>query len=405
MNKNLFKLIAIIVLIITIGNMVFPTVIVYAEEESQIMSSAREDKDIAPGGSFFTDMLFDGKSKPKQDMEPEPSSLLLSMLMIIPNIFIGIVRFFAGLVDTFGLKTFVTIRYENYPGTESSDYINDPEYKERFTLDKLFFGDIDFLNANFFNQSSSENSLNTIIKKNVAQWYFIMSAIALILLLAMMIYLAINMVLVYSGLRTPQKHATIKNTMINIVVSIVMIFLLPAILTVIANFNDFLMRIFAGLRITLINSLGKGNLEILVRTSKAGGFNKSMFDLTYITLIVVYLRFIIVYLKRFFTLAFLTIISPLVAVTYSVDKLKDDKSQVLSRFYREYFYSCFIQPLHCFMYVVFLGGLGAIALVSPLLGLILLLMFGRVEKIIKGAFDSRDLTAIRSSEEFIKGKG
>ena len=120
-------------------------------------------------------------------------------------------------------------------------------------------------------------------------------------------------------------------------------------------------------------------------------------------LIVVYLRFMMVYLKRFYTLGFLTIIAPLMAVTYSVDKLKDDKSQVLGKFYREYFFAYFLQPLHCFIYLLYLGALGAIATVSPIMGLFLLSLFGRVEKIIKGAFDSRDLMVIRSSEEFIKG--
>ena len=44
-----------------------------------------------------------------------------------------------------------------------------------------------------------------------------------------------------------------------------------------------------------------------------------------------------VYLKRFYTLGLLTMVSPLITVTYAVDKLKDDKSQVLGKFYREYF--------------------------------------------------------------------
>ena len=220
-----------------------------------------------------------------------------------------------------------------------------------------------------------------------------------------MIYLAINMVLVYAGVKTPQKHANIKSTMINVAVSFVMVFALPIILAIIANLNDIIVKILSQSRVSMINSFGENNFEILVRYSedKLGSFNTAMTNLTYILLIVIHIRFIIVYLKRFYSLGLLTIVAPLITVTYAVDKLKDDKSQILGKFYREYFYSYFIQPLHCFMYLFYLGGVGTIAAVSPMLGLFLLSMFGRVEKVIKGLFDSRDLMVIRSSEEFIKG--
>lgn len=214
------------------------------------------------------------------------------------------------------------------------------------------------------------------------------------------------MALVYSGMMTPQKHANIKNTMINVLVSFIMVFALPLILSFIAYFNDWIVKLLAEARTGILNSLGVGNFEIVVRFNQNQflSFDGMITDLTYILLIVVYLRFIIVYLKRFYTLGLLTIIAPLITVTYAVDKLKDDKSQILGKFYREYFYAYFLQPLHCFMYFFYLAGVGEIMKLSPVAGLFLLLMFGRIEKVIKGLFDSRDLMVIRSSEEFIKGK-
>lgn len=221
-----------------------------------------------------------------------------------------------------------------------------------------------------------------------------------------MIYLAINMALVYAGVRSPQKHANLKTTMMNVVISFALVFALPIILTIIANLNDVMIRLFSQARVGLINAFAEENFEMLVRYSKDSliSFNTAITNITYILLVVIYVRFIIVYLKRFYTLGLLTIIAPLVTVTYAVDKLKDDKSQILGKFYREYFYAYFLQPLHCFMYLFYLGGVGAIASASPLMGLFLLSMFGRVEKIIKGLFDSRDLMVIRSSEEFVKGR-
>lgn len=184
-----------------------------------------------------------------------------------------------------------------------------------------------------------------------------------------------------------------------------MVFTLPLILALITGLNDVIVKVFSKARVGVINSFDENNFEILVRKGggSLGSFNTAMTNLTYILLIVIYIRFIIVYLKRFYSLGLLTIIAPLITVTYAVDKLKDNKSQVLSKFYREYFYAYFLQPLHCFMYLLYLVGVGAIVSASPILGLFLLSMFGRVEKIVKGVFDTRDLMVIRSSEEFLKG--
>ena len=410
MSKRLIKIIAFLLLIIFWVNFVYPINFVYADttksmEETERRNTKKEEQGITPSESFAENKLFTGTTKMKQDREPESVGVGESILMFIPNVFITIGRVIAFVLDLI-LASFAPKRIVAFPGTEMEDFINQPVYTESFTLDKLFFGDIDLFNANFFDFDETRDDITTLIKINVAKWNVIMSAIALILLLGVMIYLAINMALVYAGVRTPQKHANLKNTMINVLISFVMIFILPIILAVIANVNDVMVRLLSQARVGIINSSEAANFEIYVRyaNNHLGSFNSAMTGITYILLIIIYMRFIIVYLKRFYTLGLLTIVSPLITVTYAVDKLKDDKSQILGKFYREYFYAYFLQPLHCIIYLFYLGGVGAIAVTSPLMGLFLLSMFGRVEKIIKGLFDSRDLMVIRSSEEFIKGK-
>lgn len=404
MNKKIFKLITFFILIIFLVNTILPNNIVFALNNADSMNPIKEEQNIEASEDFFQNIIFDGTFRLHQDSEPEAVGFSEGSLMIVPNILIYLTKLVAealnGLINCLLPESIV-----NYPGTDSSDYINDPKYKKEFTLDKLFFDEIEVLNANFFDFDKNDTSLNTIIKKNVQHWYVIMSSISLIILLGIMIYLAINMVLVYAGIRTPQKHATIKEIMTNIVISVAMIFLLPLILNIIANFNDFLVKTFSGFRINLLNSYGEENFEMMVHSGFKFniGMDGALVDLMYILLVIIYLRFIVVYLKRFYTLGFLTVISPFITVTFALDKLNDDKSQVLGRFYREYFFACFVRPLHCVMYIVYIGALGAIAITSPLMGLFLLSLFGRVEKIIKGMFDSRDLMVIRSSEEFFKG--
>ncbi len=404
MNNRLFKLIASLLLIITLVNFIFPTVFVYGMDEETRNRFPQEEEESKGSDDLLEGILFDGTVRPKQDMEPAPVSITNQVLMFLPNVFISVGSALAFALD-YIFNFFVPERVGDYPGTDPGDYMNNPVYVKRFSLDKLFFDDIELLNANFFKYSENESNINNIIKKNVAKWYVIMSGVALVLLLVVMIYLAINMALMYSGLRTPEKHANIKSAMTNVLVSLALVFLLPIILSVIANFNDFFIGIFSKFRVSLMNANGENNFEYVIRSLRfnSKGLDYAMYNLSYILLIVVYARFVMVYLKRFYTLGFLTIISPLIAVTYSVDKLKDDKSQVLGKFYKEYFFAYFLQVLHGFMFIIYISSLGAVAAASPMMGLFLFSMYGRVEKIIKGVFDSRDLMVIRSSEELLKG--
>ncbi len=399
MNNKFFKLISLILVFIFIIQCIFPIHVSIAGN----IKKPKEPETYKTSDSFFDNLLFDGTVKSKQDSRASIPSAGEGLLMIIPNTIVSILKFFMRILGL-TLDTFVPTRITAYPGSEINDYINDDYYKRKFTLDKLFFGDIELLDANFFNIKEDGTDLNTNVKKNVAQWYLMMAMIAIIMLLGILIYLALNMVLVYAGVRTPQKHANIKQTMINLLISLAMIFLLPVILVIIANLNDALIKLFNNIRVSLINGLAEKNFEIHLRGINyvLPGLNNTVQGITFILLIIIYMRFIIVYLKRFYTLGFLTIIAPLITVTYALDKLKDDKSQVLGKFYREYFYAYFIQTLHAFMFILYLGGLGAIASTSPIFGLAFLAMFGRVEKIIKGVFDSRDLIAIRSSAEVLK---
>ena len=52
-------------------------------------------------------------------------------------------------------------------------------------------------------------------------------------------------------------------------------------------------------------------------------------------------------------IGFLIIISPLISVTYSIDKMGDGKAQALGNWLKEFIYTILIQPFHCIMYVAF----------------------------------------------------
>lgn len=65
--------------------------------------------------------------------------------------------------------------------------------------------------------------------------------------------------------------------------------------------------------------------------------------------------FLYKYLKRVLWLAFLTMIAPLIAVMYPIDKIGDGKAQTFNMWFKEYLFNSLIQPLHILLYTIFIG--------------------------------------------------
>ena len=110
------------------------------------------------------------------------------------------------------------------------------------------------------------------------------------------------------------------------------------------------------------------------------------------------------YLKRFFAVAFLTVISPLITITYSIDKAGDGKAQAFSAWIQEYTVNMLIQPLQAFIYLIFAFSANEIAKASPIVGIIFLLSLTRAEKIVKTIFNLRNMVSISTMKLFNKGK-
>lgn len=79
------------------------------------------------------------------------------------------------------------------------------------------------------------------------------------------------------------------------------------------------------------------------------------YAMAYIVLVFYTLFFTFTYLKRVLYMAFLTIIAPLVAMTYSIDKIADGKAQAFNMWLKEYIFNLLIQPMHLMLYLVLIS--------------------------------------------------
>lgn len=80
---------------------------------------------------------------------------------------------------------------------------------------------------------------------------------------------------------------------------------------------------------------------------------KMGYGILYIALVVETVMFSVVYFKRLLQLAFLTMIAPLVAFMYPIDKVGDGKAQAFNTWLKDYIFNVLIQPLHLLIYTIF----------------------------------------------------
>ena len=99
---------------------------------------------------------------------------------------------------------------------------------------------------------------------------------------------------------------------------------------------------------------GDGTTEVheeQTKTVRAG------YNIIYIVLVIYTIIFCFTYLKRVVYMAFLTIIAPLVAITYPIDKINDGKAQAFDLWLKEYLFNLLIQPMHLILYTIYYIGI------------------------------------------------
>ena len=78
-------------------------------------------------------------------------------------------------------------------------------------------------------------------------------------------------------------------------------------------------------------------------------------SIMYLMLGVALFGYLFVYIKRMVTIAFLILIAPIITITYSIDKIKDSKSQALDTWVKEFAFNVLLQPFDCLIYVIFVS--------------------------------------------------
>lgn len=110
------------------------------------------------------------------------------------------------------------------------------------------------------------------------------------------------------------------------------------------------------------------------------------YTLMYVVLVIYTLIFLVQYLKRLFNIVLLTLISPVIALAYPLDKLADGKAQAFNMWIKEYIFNLLLQPMHLILYSVLVGSAVNLVTDHPLYGIIVLACLLQAEKLIRKLF-------------------
>jgi len=134
------------------------------------------------------------------------------------------------------------------------------------------------------------------------------------------------------------------------------------------------------------NEIGLARVQIQTEIANSTLITRVTATITFLVLVAYTIIFSITYIKRVIYMAFLTLIAPLVALTYPLDKINDGKAQAFTAWFREYIFNLLIQPMHLILYTVLIGTAFAFSVTNPLYTIVALGFMVPAEKILRRFF-------------------
>ena len=270
------------------------------------------------------------------------------------------------------------------------------------------------------------NSTAAQLKNVISTWYFILRNIALLVLMLLLIYSGIRIVI---G-STAGEKAKYKERIIDWLVAICLVMIMHYIMVFAVELVDQITQVIRSSEnkntnaayIPLSNNQwnnasemdwtefgGQENLFVDDSSAESGKALVWQTDLVglfriqaqfenegtakwvgysfcYVVLVLLTLFFAFTYIKRILYMAFLTIIAPLVAMTYPIDKITDGKAQAFDSWLKEYIFNLMIQPLHLLLYTILVTSAFQLASNNPIYALVALGFIMPAEKLMRRFF-------------------
>ena len=279
-----------------------------------------------------------------------------------------------------------------------------------YSPENIFANRIAALDANYINpheytavRDSEEaereaTSFAESISPTIASWYRAFRNIAIVGLLSVLVYIGIRIVIGTVSEKAKYKER-LQDWFIALCLVLFMHFIMAGIMMLAEKITDlFNNAINSGIIVavddgTIFRTTFTGYIRF---ASQSDAWTEAIgYAIMYLCIVGITLRYTFIYIKRALYLAFFTMIAPLVALTYPIDKIKDGHSQAFDMWIKEYFINAIIQPVHLVLYCALVGAAMSLVVQNPIYGIVALLFMSTAEKWIKKMFkiDQAQLTS------------
>lgn len=286
-----------------------------------------------------------------------------------------------------------------FSGSDSWEIPNMLYCPENIFGNNISMLDVNFLNPNTYTSvvesgrgtDSAEKKTKSIadsLKNTVSSWYKAFRNIAIVALLSILVYLGIRTLLTSSAEDKAKYKESIKNWLVALCLVFLMHFIMSAAIMIVNQINKLFIEVNNGVYVnyegTTFRTNFTGVLRFLAQANEAS--DAWAYTVMYLVLIFYTISFTIQYLKRVLYIAFYTMISPLVAITYPIDKIGDGKAQAFNMWFKEYIMTMVLQPIHLIIYTMIISSSLTLSIENPIYALVAIGFLIPAEQFIKKLF-------------------
>lgn len=279
--------------------------------------------------------------------------------------------------------------------------------------------DVNFLNPNEYNAVSEKSSARSAAKsaagseglrKTISDWYISFRNIAIVGLLSVLVYLGIRILISSTAIDKAKYKENLQNWLVALCLVFFIHFIMSGLLMITDKFTDlFDEQANSGIIISAEHD-GKvikfnTNLTGFIRfnAQSASMYHAAAYSLLYLVIVIYTGIFTVMYFKRFLYMAFLTMIAPLVALTYPIDKAGDGRAQSFNIWFKEYIMHLILQPVHLILYIALISSSMELVKDNIIYALVAIGFLIPAEKFIKKMFSLEGAQSTSSFGSFAGG--
>lgn len=271
----------------------------------------------------------------------------------------------------------------------------------KYSPDMIFSNQVPALDANFINPKKWDNneqnnkSIALQLQETISAWYRSLRNLVVVCLLAVLLYVAIRIIVT----SVAADKAKYKQMLMDWLIALFLLFFLHYIMSFTMTLVEIITSSLAdssSVTVKMIPENTEDSTEVYFKTNLTGYCRlmiehvdlgtKAIFLFFYIGIIEYTFKFTFEYMKRAITLAFLTLMAPLVTLTYPIDKMGDGKAQAFNVWFKEFAYNAILQPFHLIIYSIFMGAGMNIAVENPLYAIFFMAFLTPAEKLLRKFF-------------------